>query len=270
MSISESRLDAIIWNSLLGAYARSNTPQAALIIYKQMQNLSCPHRDRFTYSFLLKACTDPSLRDKKGEIHCHIIKTGFHSQIYVRTSLLVVYSTSGCLSDACKVFNEMPKKNVVICNAMITGYGKHGKIDDARKLFDEMMKRSVVSWSAMIDGYITNNRTREAFALFRFMLMEENENKPNEITILSILPALQHGLGASHIGDSIHAFARKMVGLAERVMERVVELEREFGGDYVLLSNIYAGAGRWSDAEKVRRSMEERNLMKTLGSSNLL
>ncbi|ERM96498.1 hypothetical protein AMTR_s00001p00260720 [Amborella trichopoda] len=84
--------------------------------------------------------------------------------------------------------------------------------------------------------------------------MEENEDKPNEITILSILLALQHGL----------------VGLAERVMERVVELGEEFGGDYVLLSNIYAGAGRWSDAERVRRSMEEWNLMKTVGSSNLL
>ncbi|KAL4186876.1 hypothetical protein AMTRI_Chr09g36300 [Amborella trichopoda] len=351
--IRQSRLDAIIRNSLLGAYARSNTPQAL------------PHRDGFTYSFLLKACTDPSLRDKGGEIHCHIIKTGFHSQIY-----------TGCLYDARKVFNEMPKKNVVICNAMITSYGKHDKSDDARKLFDEMMKRSV------------------AFAFFRFMLMEENEDKPNEITILSILLALQHGLRASHIGDSIHAFARKMgfhslchianmgkvfdkiqekslvswacmisayamhghakeairvfremegmgvskngiaflgllhacspaglvkegqeyframvedygivpgvkhygcmidmlgrAGLLEeaekmlerenslldgnvvRVMARVVELGEEFGGDYVLLSNIYAGAGRWSDAERVRRSMEEWNLMKTLGSSNLL
>ncbi|ERM97201.1 hypothetical protein AMTR_s00119p00048630 [Amborella trichopoda] len=116
-------------------------------------------------------------------------------------------------------------------------------IDDASKLFNEMRKQSVVSWSAMIDGYITNNRTREAFALFRFMLMEENENKPNEITILSILQALHHDLGAPHIGDSIHAFARKRVGLAELVMERAVELEREFGGDYVLLSIIFAGAG---------------------------
>ncbi|XP_011629102.1 pentatricopeptide repeat-containing protein At5g15300-like [Amborella trichopoda] len=60
------------------------------------------------------------------------------------------------------------------------------------------------------------------------------------------------------------------VGLAEHVMERMAELEREFGGDYVLLSNIYAGVRRWSDAERVRRSIEEGNLMKTLSSSNLL
>ncbi|XP_020517578.1 pentatricopeptide repeat-containing protein At1g09220, mitochondrial-like [Amborella trichopoda] len=121
-------------------------------------------------------------------------------------------------------------------------------IDDASKLFNEMRKQSVVSWSAMIDGYITNNRTREAFALFRFMLMEENENKPNEITILSILQALHHDLGAPHIGDSIHAFARK------RGFHSFVPVNNA-------LIDMYAKWGSIANMRKVFDEIQEKSLV---------
>ncbi|ERM96497.1 hypothetical protein AMTR_s00001p00260690 [Amborella trichopoda] len=161
-----------VWNNMIRAYANSIFPIEAILLYNRMRSGNVK-ADSFTFPFVLKACARVSRSIEEGhklvplhkgaEAHCTIIQTGLELDPFVQNSLISMYSISdktGCLYDARKVFNEMPKKNVVICNAMITSYGKHDKSDDARKLFDEMMKRSVVSWSALIDGYITNNRTR--------------------------------------------------------------------------------------------------------------
>ncbi|KAK8545508.1 hypothetical protein V6N12_026340 [Hibiscus sabdariffa] len=54
----------------------------------------------------------------------------------------------------------------------------------------------------------------------------------------------------------------------ERVTSKIIEIEKPYGGDYVLMSNILAGAGRFAvDAESLRTLMEGRNAIKVAGSS---
>ncbi|KAL4341756.1 hypothetical protein GQ457_08G005640 [Hibiscus cannabinus] len=55
----------------------------------------------------------------------------------------------------------------------------------------------------------------------------------------------------------------------ERVTSKIIEIEKPYGGDYVLMSNILAGAGRFAvDAESLMRTpMEGRNAIKVAGSS---
>lgn len=52
-------------------------------------------------------------------------------------------------------------------------------------------------------------------------------------------------------------------------MRKILEMERRYGGDYVLLSNIYAGFRRFVDAEGVRRLMDESNASKVPGLSHV-
>lgn len=46
--------------------------------------------------------------------------------------------------------------NVACWNAMITGYVKNGRLSEARKLFDRMPVRNLVSWNSMLSGYTQN------------------------------------------------------------------------------------------------------------------
>ena len=46
-----------------------------------------------------------------------------------------------------------------------------------------------------------------------------------------------------------------------------MEMERGYGGDYVLMSNILAGAGRYRDAETLRIVMDKRIACKVPGYS---
>lgn len=55
--------------------------------------------------------------------------------------------------------------------------------------------------------------------------------------------------------------------LAERVADELFELEAENAGYYVLLSNIYAEAGRWENVACVRARMKEYGVIKKPGCS---
>ena len=59
------------------------------------------------------------------------------------------------------------------------------------------------------------------------------------------------------------------VMIGERVMRRVLEGEKGYAGDYVVLSNALTGVGRFRDAEEVRRMMDEREIAKIPGRSLL-
>jgi hypothetical protein len=55
--------------------------------------------------------------------------------------------------------------------------------------------------------------------------------------------------------------------MGQDVAEHLFNLEPENAGNYVLLSNIYAAAGRWDDVVKVRTMMKDKGLKKTPGCS---
>lgn len=57
------------------------------------------------------------------------------------------------------------------------------------------------------------------------------------------------------------------VELAEICVNKLVELEPENSGNYVLLSNIYASVGRWQEASLVRNLMKGKKLYKTAAYS---
>lgn len=59
------------------------------------------------------------------------------------------------------------------------------------------------------------------------------------------------------------------VQVAERVRDQLAEFDPGGSGVYVLLSNLYAGAGRWVGAEGVRELMWRRGVKKNLGLSSL-
>ncbi|THG16055.1 hypothetical protein TEA_005590 [Camellia sinensis var. sinensis] len=55
------------------------------------------------------------------------------------------------------------------------------------------------------------------------------------------------------------------VELAEIVMDKLVRIEPERDGAYILMPNIYSSANKWRDAIKLRKALKERNAKKTPG-----
>ncbi|KAK9137647.1 hypothetical protein Sjap_008241 [Stephania japonica] len=61
--------------------------------------------------------------------------------------------------------------------------------------------------------------------------------------------------------------AHRNVELAEVAASWLFEIEPDNSGNYILLSTIYAAAGRWDDVAKVRTLLRKRGVRKNRGSS---
>ncbi|XP_057839051.2 pentatricopeptide repeat-containing protein At3g26782, mitochondrial [Cryptomeria japonica] len=144
------------WNAMIRGYATSGYFEEALFFYYQMQKQAGIQADKMTFPFVLKACARFSSLQEGMEIHCHIVKSGFEADVFVRT-------------------------------ALVNMYVKCGVLEDARRLFDKMSQRTVVSWTAMIAGYACSGEPHWALKLFN--QMQATDVKPNPITVASVLPA---------------------------------------------------------------------------------
>ncbi|KAL8115404.1 pentatricopeptide repeat-containing protein CRR2, chloroplastic [Apium graveolens] len=166
-----------VWNALFRALSLKGNGEEVLELYRRMNAVGV-RSDRFTYTYVLKACVvgeGLSLGLGKGrEIHAQILRHGYESHVHIMTTLVDMYSRLGCVDDACFVFNEMTE-------------------------------RSVVSWSAMIACYVKNGMSLEALELFREMMVESDDVLPNSVTMVSVLQACT-SLAALEQGKLLHAY----------------------------------------------------------------
>ncbi|XP_023519971.1 pentatricopeptide repeat-containing protein At3g46790, chloroplastic-like [Cucurbita pepo subsp. pepo] len=166
-----------VWNALFRALALAGHGKDVLELYAQMNMMGVPS-DRFTYTYLLKACAASeclvSFLQKGKEIHAHILRHGYEAHVHAMTTLVDMYARFGCVSYAGAVFDEMPVRNVV-------------------------------SWSAMIACYAKNGKPYEALELFREMMLNTHDTVPNSVTMVSVLQSCA-ALSALEQGKLIHAY----------------------------------------------------------------
>lgn len=125
--------------------------------------------NHYTFPLILKLCVDNECKLEGEKGHARVVKFGFLSDLFVRNSLIRMYSVFGRIDDARLIFYESYVLDLVSYNTMIDGYVKNGGIRDARKLFDEMSERDVFSWNCMIAGYVSVGDLDAAKELFEAM-----------------------------------------------------------------------------------------------------
>ncbi|OEL18257.1 Pentatricopeptide repeat-containing protein [Dichanthelium oligosanthes] len=156
----------LLANTLLRAYALNALPHAALAAFAAVP---LRQRDTFTYSFLIKALAAAGAAAPVRTVHSHVVKLGSAEDTFVGNALIDAYSKTGAPSDARKVFDEMPARDVVSWNTAMAAMVRQGEVDGARRMFDEMPEKDTVSWNTILDGYAKAGEAEEAFELFQRM-----------------------------------------------------------------------------------------------------
>ncbi|KAL5575646.1 hypothetical protein UlMin_017345 [Ulmus minor] len=169
------------WNVLLGGYAKSGFFDEALNLYHRMLWVGI-RPDVYTFPCVLRTCGGVPDLARGREIHVHVIRFGFES-------------------------------DVDVVNALITMYVKCGDVRNARLVFDTMPKRDKISWNAMISGYFENRDYLEGLRLF--LMMGEFSVNPDLMTMTSLISACEL-LGDERLGREIHGYAMK-TGLGDEV-----------------------------------------------------
>lgn len=281
--------DVISWNSIIGGYSKNNYGYEALRLFNRMRS-TILQPDPVTMVAVLSACA--SLGDIRfgSSLHAYSIKQGFlsSSSVYVGTALLELYAKSGDANLAQIVFDEMTNKNTVTWGAMIGGYGKQGDLNKCIDLFGDMPKHlepTGVIFTTMLSACSHSGMIREGWRCFDSMCRVYNftpsmEHYVSMVDLLARSGRLEEALefieempvlpdttvfGAFLHGCSVHS----RFDLGDVAVENMLKINPHGAPHYVLLSNLYASKGRWSEASQLRGSMKKRGLRKSPGSSQV-
>ncbi|KAH0457625.1 hypothetical protein IEQ34_012940 [Dendrobium chrysotoxum] len=87
--------------------------------------------------------------------------------------------------------------------SLVSIYAKCGGLNEAERMFDKMPKTNVMSWTAMISGCISKGKLKEFAAMFQKSL--ERELKPESLTLVRMLTTCTQ-LGDAKMGKWVHEF----------------------------------------------------------------
>ncbi|KAK4859636.1 hypothetical protein QYF36_009044 [Acer negundo] len=152
------------WSYFIRKHLSQNSPREALVVYNQIR---C--KEEYILGIvplIFKACACLSSLSYGKTLHAESIKSGADFDVMIGTSLINMYAKCNDILASRKVFDYMPKRNVVTLNAMIGGYLKHKYMDSASILFDQMSNRTEVTWIEMIQGFARSGDTVKARHLF--------------------------------------------------------------------------------------------------------
>lgn len=151
--------DVILWNTIIGAVARSERPGKAIELFSKMF-IAGVYPTTVTYVNLLTCCTVLMTPFVGESVHASIIKNAFESDVFVGSTL-------------------------------VDFYAKYGKLELARCCFDEIQEKNVVSWNALLFGYSNFCSSGSMFLLQEMLQLGYQPNESSFSTALKSSLALE-------------------------------------------------------------------------------
>ncbi|XP_041011928.1 putative pentatricopeptide repeat-containing protein At3g49142 [Juglans microcarpa x Juglans regia] len=278
----------VSWNVMIGVYVNNSMPEKAVNLYLQMVAYGI-EPDAVTIASVLPACGDLSALSLGRRMHDYVERKKLRPNLLLENALVDMYAKCGSLRDAREVFDRMKFRDVVSWTSMISAYGLNGQGRDAVALFAKMrdlgLSPDSIAFVSVISACSHAGLLDEGQYYFKLMAEEYR-----------IIPRIEHFacmvdlLGRSGQVDEAYSFIKQMpVEPNERVWgsllsacrvhsnmnigllaaDQLFQLAPEQSSYYVLLSNIYAKAGRWQDATTIRTIMKSRGIKKVPGNSNI-
>ncbi|XP_074291607.1 putative pentatricopeptide repeat-containing protein At3g49142 [Silene latifolia] len=278
----------VSWNVMIAVYVKNSMASEAIDLYAQMEANGLKP-DGVTITSILPACGDLLAISLGRKIHNYVDRKRLRPHISVENALINMYSKCGCLSEAKDVFDTMQTRDIVSWTSIISAYGVSGQGHEAVALFTKMRVEGMIPdsiafvsvmsacshsgmlekgkhfyklmtekysiapriehYCCMVDILGRAGRVEEALSFIKEMSIEPNER---------VWGAL---LGACWVHSNMN------IGLV--AADNLFHMAPEQAGYYVLLSNIYAKAGKWKEVSSLRTLMKSRGMTKTPGISNV-
>ncbi|XP_050237198.1 pentatricopeptide repeat-containing protein At2g02980, chloroplastic [Mercurialis annua] len=279
----------VSYNAVIMSYARSSRPNEALALFRDLQVKGLKPTD-VTMLSVLSSCALLGALNLGKWMHEYVKKNGFDNYVKVNTALIDMYAKCGSLDDAISVFEGMRVRDTQSWSAIIMAYATHGQGHRAISMFDKMGKARLVqpdeitflgllyacSHTGLVDegfeyfygmsrtyginpgikhyGCMVDLLSRAGRLDEAYKFIDEMPIKPTPILWRTLLSAC-----SSH-GN---------LKLGKLVLEQIFELDDSHGGDYVILSNMYARAGKWEDVDSLRKLMIDKGVVKIPGCSSI-
>lgn len=129
--------DVVSWTSMISGYSQSNRETEVVALYLGMLYTGLLP-DQFSLGSMIRACSSLIYVELGMQLHCHVIKLGYNSDLTVLNTLVTMYSKIDRISDAFVVFQRITEKDFISWGSMIAGFAQQGYDLEALYLFREM------------------------------------------------------------------------------------------------------------------------------------
>lgn len=135
--------NVVTWNSMINGYAQKQCSMKAMILVREMLR-SAVEANYVTYNSLLSSFCSQDDLDHCKQIHCCVSREGLESNIYLATTLMTVYSNSGCsLTDFYNICCNITVWDQIAWNAVIAGFSNLGIGKEALLSFSRMRQEGI-------------------------------------------------------------------------------------------------------------------------------
>ncbi|XP_058089484.1 pentatricopeptide repeat-containing protein At2g04860 [Magnolia sinica] len=266
----------ITWNLMISSCVQAGRLIDAVDLFCQMKVFRY-EADLITMASMLSGCAQLRSLQLGKILHGYIHRNSLQMDAFIGTALIDMYAKCGTIENAERVFKTIEEPCSATWNSMIMGLALCGLEQQALEHYDRMAERGLKSDKITFLGVLSAcshaGLVEEGRQYFKLM-----------IEVFKIAPGLQHCacmvnlLGRAGLLDEAVLFIKNMevepdsvvygallgacciyqdIKLGECLARRIFFLDYRNCGYYLLMSNLYAGAGRWDDVARMRKMVKE-------------
>lgn len=256
----------VSWCSLVAACVQNDEEEMACELFLRARKEGVEPTD-FMVSSVLSACSGLAWLEQGRSVHAIAVKACVEGNLFVGSALVDMYGKCGSIEDAKCAFNGMPSRNLISWNAMVGGYAHQGHANMALVLFEEMTVRSHEVKPNYVTLVCVLSACSRAGAVETGMQIFESMKAK-----YGIEPGAEHYacvvdlLGRAGMVERAYEFITKMpirptisiwgallgackmyrkTELGRVAADKLFELDPKDSGNHVILSNMFAAAGRY-------------------------
>ncbi|XP_047326992.1 putative pentatricopeptide repeat-containing protein At1g64310 [Impatiens glandulifera] len=265
--------DLVTWSALITGLSQSGENEKAIALFKEMNIMVVGNKaDCVLIASLVSVIAQLAVLGHGTELHGYIVRHGLDSDVMVSSALVDMYVKCGFLPTGLLVFRKMPTRNVISYNLIMHAFALNGLPFDSFRMFEEMLMNGYQpdesTFSALLCacchaglveyGQVYYKRMKDEFSLeYRI------EHNIYMVKLLGMAGKLQEAYEfikslAKPVDSSVWgAFLSCCDVLGNSEMAEIAAKwlfeNREDGSAYrVMISNVYAGNGKWDEATKLR------------------
>lgn len=284
--------DIVSWNALIAGCTQNDDNEEALNLFRLLKRESVGPT-HYTFGNLLNACANLADLQLGQQSHAHVLKHGFRfqtgdeSSIFVGNSLIDMYMKCGSVEDGSKVFRNMLDRDKVSWNVLVVGFAQNGFAQEALGIFNTMLEHgenpdhvtmigvlSACSHAGLVEqGWFHFESITKKFNLVpvkdHYTCMVDLLGRTGRLDEAKDLIENMPMEADAVVWGSLLAACKvhRNIVLGKYVADKLFEINPCDSGPYVLLSNMYAERGRWSDVVRVRKLMRQQGVVKQPGCS---
>uniref|UniRef100_K7L0P6 Pentacotripeptide-repeat region of PRORP domain-containing protein n=2 Tax=Glycine subgen. Soja TaxID=1462606 RepID=K7L0P6_SOYBN len=251
----------ITWNSIITGLAQGGRAKESLELFHEMQLL-----------------TQLGAIDHGKWVHGYLRRNSIECDVVIGTALVNMYGKCGDVQKAFEIFKEMPEKDASAWTVMILVFALHGLGWKAFYCFLEMERTGVKPNHATFVGLLSacahSGLVEQGCWCFDVMKR-----------VYSIVPQVYHYACMSEIlirsmpmKPDVYVWGALLGGcrmhgnveLGEKVAHHLIDLEPHNHAFYVNWCDIYAKAGMFDAAKRIRNLMKEKRIEKKIPGCSMI